>query len=186
MAPEIVLLTQQEVKAAENQIVAVYRSVFTLPPYNEPEENVSGFRESLGRYVSRPGFRCVVARDSPQSILGFACGYASQCGFWWYDTVSSRLRPELAALWFADGFEVVEIAVIPEAQGNGLGGQLHDRLLQGLPYRTALLQNNRDALIPLAMYRQRGWLVLAANFIFPGAEDSCIIMGRHLNVDEPS
>jgi hypothetical protein len=79
-----------------------------------------------------------------------------------------------------DAYQLVEIAVKPTAQGQGIGGRLHDSLLSGLPYQTALLSTLHAETIAYQMYLSRGWKPLIGNFHFPGVSRTYIIMGRKL------
>lgn len=54
--------------------------------------------------------------------------------------------------------EFVELAVLPSHQGRGIGGQLHDTLLAGLPHQRALLATADDATTAAVhLYTKRGW-----------------------------
>jgi ribosomal protein S18 acetylase RimI-like enzyme len=156
--------------------------MFALPPHNETEDDVLRFREQLARHTQRTGFRCVIARDShTASIVGFAYGYTGAPGQWWHDIVVAALGPQTAKEWLTDCFEFVEIAVTPLAQGHGIGGQLHDQLLNGLQYRTAVLSTRQEETFALRLYRNRGWVRLNRDFVFPNGTRPCVIMGYDLS-----
>jgi ribosomal protein S18 acetylase RimI-like enzyme len=70
------------------------------------------------------------------------------------------------------------MAVLPEFQGQGIGGQLHDLLLQDLPYRHGLLSTLNEETNATALYRRRGWQVLLEPFQFAGVNRLYRIMGR--------
>ncbi|HEX6383921.1 MAG TPA: GNAT family N-acetyltransferase [Anaerolineae bacterium] len=181
MGIEIVRLPAEALEAEQDQIVNIYREAFGPPPYNEGEAGVRLFAQSLARRVRRPGFRYVAARDKRHGrIVGFAFGYRCRPGQWWHDAVASALEPAAANRWLADAFELVELAVTPAYQGRGFGGRLHDALLTGLPYQTALLSTIQAETVALKLYRRRGWVTLLTDFVFPQGNRSFRIMGREL------
>ena len=142
------------------ELVDVYRPAFTAAPYNEDETSVARFRdEQLATHAGREGFRCVVAREGGR-VVGFAYGYTGRRGQWWSDHVAERVPPELAERWLDGHFEFVEMAVHPDHQGKGIGGALHDALLDGLPHDRALLSTWTAEYPARRLYLNRGWQVL--------------------------
>lgn len=177
-------------------LLAIYRSVFTGPPYHESEATVRQFARALEGHVRRPGLKFVVAvaqegaagdagvakADRPaEDVAGFGYGYTSRPGQWWYDAVSKRLDPAANAAWMNDPFEVVELAVRPGYQGQGIGGRLHDVLLEGLPHRTAVLTTAAVETPATHLYRKRGWVILSETFTFPGSSVPYVMMGLRLD-----
>jgi GNAT superfamily N-acetyltransferase len=186
-APGIVIeaLDAKQVEANRHAILAVYRAAFAAPPYNEGLAEVSRFAAALPPHSQRPGFRCVVAREATTAhIAGFAYGYASQAGQWWYDTLAQQFTAQQRAEWLNDPFEFVELAVSPVMQGYGIGGKLHDALLTDLPHVTALLSTYQGDTSAMQLYRRRGWVILHENFVFPSTDPSSdkpfVIMGLRL------
>lgn len=170
-------------------LLEIYRAAFTGPPYHESEATVRQFARALEVHVHRPGLKFLVALVGgeaadeavtdrpPEDVAGFAYGYTSRPGQWWYDTVSSRLDRAVKAAWMDDPFEVVELAVRPAFQGQGVGGRLHDALLRGLPHRTAVLSTIASETAAMHLYRKRGWVILIEDFTFPGSDLPYAIMG---------
>lgn len=178
MTLQILVLSQQELTEVRGQILAVYQATFAEPPYFEKEEDVARFAESLTRHAQRAGFRCCIAEDSATGqLLGFAYGYTSQTGQWWHDTVARALSQETIAAWLNGAFEFVELAVIPQMQGQGIGSRLHDALLADLPHRTAVLSTYQAEIPALHLYRRKGWLTLLQDYFFPGDDRRMVIMG---------
>jgi ribosomal protein S18 acetylase RimI-like enzyme len=136
-----------------DRIFAVYDAVFGRFP------DKADWREQLfDRDRKRDGFRLVLALDG-ERVRGFAWGYRGERGQHWPDLVA-RTLPELPAEWFRDHFELVELAVDPDARRKGLGGGLHDALLDGLTGR-ALLGTVLAVDDPaLRLYKSRGWSTL--------------------------
>ncbi|GAB3945570.1 hypothetical protein GCM10029976_071570 [Kribbella albertanoniae] len=114
--------------------------------------------DQLPTHAGRDDFRLVAARD--ESVLGFAYGVTGWPGQWWSDRIAAAIPAELAAEWIGGHFEVVELAVIPEAQGRGLGAALMTALMDGLPHRKALLTTYVDDRAAPRLYRRLGWQVL--------------------------
>lgn len=152
-------------------LAAVYNSAFG--------EDSTLFLDMYERHVGREGFRLVVARDADR-IVGFAYGYQGSAGQWWHDMVRAAMTPEMAWEWMDGSFEVVELAVRQGRQGQGIGGALHDVLLQGVPNRTAVLSTQQRQSNALHLYRKRDWQVLLDNFLFPGGNQPWLIMGKRL------
>jgi ribosomal protein S18 acetylase RimI-like enzyme len=113
-------------------------------------------------------------------MVGFAYGYTTGPGQWWHEQVARAMPPEQIVRWLSGAFELVEFAVTPHAQGLGLGSQLHDSILRGLPNRTAVLSTMQSETVALKLYRKRGWVALLQNFIFPGGARTYLIMGKDL------
>lgn len=181
MRIRLLTLGPQEIKYWTEQILDVYRQAFEAPPYNTQEEGVQSFGLVLPRHSLRSGFRFHAAYDEEtQQIAGFIYGYTSRPGQWWHDTIREAMPQAMACEWFQDTLELVELAVQPGAQGCGLGGWLHDTLLQNTPHRTALLSTYDGETNGMQLYRKRGWLPLLPHFYFPGGDKPMSIMGRQL------
>ncbi|MET7277756.1 GNAT family N-acetyltransferase [Kribbella sp. NPDC005582] len=115
--------------------------------------------EQLPKHAARDDFRLVAARTDGK-VVGFAYGFTGWPGQWWSDRIIAAVPAELAAEWIGGHFEVVELAVIPEAQGQGIGAALMTELMAGLPHRKALLTTYADDRTAPRLYRRLGWQVL--------------------------
>lgn len=174
-------LSATELGFVREEIIHVYREAFSLPPYDRNEIDVRGFAHSLARHTQRKDFRCCVATEHPGGrVLGFVYGYTSEPGQWWHDIVARALDPTTIQQWLSGAFEFVELAVLPSAQGQGIGGKLHDTILEGLPHRTAALSTYQTETTALQLYRKRGWIPLLQNFFFPNTSHPFLILGLHL------
>jgi GNAT superfamily N-acetyltransferase len=147
------------------RLAQVYRAAFCVPPYDEPPGSAERFAaEQLPAHARRAGFRLVAASEAPDDptaeVLGFAYGYTGERGQWWSDRVSRLAPADVVDTWLGGHFEVVEVAVLPAAQGRGLGGRLHDALLDGLPHERAMLTTYRVDRPAPRLYRRKGWRVL--------------------------
>jgi ribosomal protein S18 acetylase RimI-like enzyme len=100
-----------------------------------------------------------VSRDAGK-LTGFAYGFTGHRGQWWSDRVAAAVDPELADEWIGGHFEVVELAVIVEAQRQGLGAALMTALMADLPNRRALLTTYVDDRPAPRLYRRLGWKLL--------------------------
>jgi GNAT superfamily N-acetyltransferase len=128
---------------------------------------VVSFADTLRRHANYPGFFAFGAFNLRHRLVGFSYGYLSQPGLWWREQVIASLSPQQREDWFADAFEFAELHVHPSAQGNGLGGQLHDRLIASQSaHRTALLSVMHRSERARQLYASRGWQVLIAELRF--------------------
>lgn len=171
-----------EVADLSAQVWEAYREVFADPkPYAQWLET-----EYL-RHSARPGHRLVVAErrpsvaaelsvppvDSGGSVVGFAWGSLGDRGQYWSDLVAADM-PEVAREWIGGHFEVVELGVVPQARGLGLGARVFDTLLDGISGR-ALLETHDDPTSPaMRLYTSRGWQPLGVRE--PGRQ----VLGIHL------
>lgn len=169
--------------ALRDQLASVYHDAFSAPPYREAANEAAVWaREGLPRHATRPGFRCVVAREGAVDgpVVGFAYGYTGGPGQWWYEQVARLLGPALAAEWATNYYAVVDLAVRPAMQGRGIGGRLHDALLAEQPHRTALLSTACEETTALQLYRSRGWQTLRAGVTLAGSALPLRVMGLRL------
>lgn len=182
---ETILLPASQVVLLVEQLSAVYRAAFGGPPYYRKSQEVAEFARALPLLTQRPDFRCAGALDAGNGeITGFAYGYRSLPGQWWYDHVARAMGSEMAAEWLSDAFQVAEVAVAPEHQGQGTGGALHDLLLAGVTQSRAVLSTMAVETVAHVLYRHRGWQVLLDRFLFPGVPRSYAIMGLNLQASK--
>jgi GNAT superfamily N-acetyltransferase len=171
-------LTDQQTEALQGQIVSIYRDAFGARPYYKAEEEVVDFARSLPQHVRREGFCVAVATDHrTDEVVGFAYGYADTPDQWWHVQVAQVMDSRIATKWLSDSFRLAEMAVTPQAQGQGTGGLLHDHLLGGLSYQKALLSTMAAETNAYRMYLKRGWVVLLNEIYFPGVTRPYRIMG---------
>ncbi|NIM94498.1 MAG: GNAT family N-acetyltransferase [Anaerolineales bacterium] len=178
-------LTNRQLDAFQDHLVRIYRDAFSVFPYFEEDAEVEDFARSLPLHVESEGFRIVVAlRDPSEQVVGFAYGLANTTDQFWYKRVAKAVEPWVLTEWLRGSFRLVEMAVTPEAQGQGIGGLLHDHLLIGLSYRKAVLSTLAAETSAYWMYLKRGWRVLLDDYFFPGVARPYRIMGLELGGGE--
>ncbi len=181
---EIVELKAKEIPAIREDLARVYREAFAEPPYNEGEAEADQAMQSLlSQHARRDGFRLFVAREGSQ-IVGFSYGYRGQPGQWWHDLVSKKLSPQDRQKWLSNCFEFVELAVLPSFQDREIGGKLHDALLAGLPYRTAVLSTYSGENRARHLFHNRGWKTLVEDLTLPGSHVPMVVFGLELKPQE--
>ena len=125
--------------------IAVYGEAFARPPYSDPDRGTEIRQRIRETHAQRPGFRLLVALAGPERVVGMAYGYHGSNGQWWHDTVVKALEPQTAAEWLGDSYELVEIAVHPAVQGQGIGALLVEELLAPRREATCVLSTRTDS-----------------------------------------
>jgi len=148
------------------RVGAVYGTVFETDP--------AEFRDTIyPRHGGYEDFTLVLAEQAGE-LLGFAYGYTGRRGQWFSDRVAEEL-PEVAGVWIGAHFEFVELAVLEQARGRGLGRRLHDTLLGTTTSDRALLSTWNEDRPAMHLYRSAGWKLLSDRFLGERA-----LMGRTL------
>ncbi len=178
---EIARLSAASLAPLADQLVPVYHAAFAEPPYRRDAAQTRAFAGSLTGHMLRRDFRCCLAHESATgAITGFTYGYSGEPGQWWHDIVAAAMGQATVETWLMGSFEFVELAVMPAAQGRGIGGRLHDALLEGLANRTAVLSTIQQETAALQLYRKRGWVELVRDLAFPGVAEPYLVMGIDL------
>jgi ribosomal protein S18 acetylase RimI-like enzyme len=165
----IVPLAAEDALAQRNELAEIWADV-------TPDR----LEEILPRHAGRDGFRFLVAEEG-EKLAGFAYGYFGGPGQWWHDVVASAMAAEEQERWLAPGhFEFVELHVRRKLRRRGIGGALHDALLDGLPSRTAVLSTQSDNEPALALYLGRDWQIVLAGVSFAPGGRPYDILGRDL------
>lgn len=171
-------LTAEQIRARREEILGVYQRAFSCSDAR---------RDSFGAFLDEAlrdyaGVRVLAALDAgdderePGRLLGFLYGYAYERGHWWPDQVGPALQAAGHGDWERDAFEVVELAVAPEAQGRGIGGALLAALLDGLAQRHVLLATDQDN-PARQLYRRCGLVELVADFRYSPEGDPVVLLG---------
>lgn len=169
-------LSADEVLGAQRaEVEALWRRVF-------PQTTDERFAEILPRHATRSAFSFVAARTADGSLAGFAYGYEGGPGEWWHDLVAAALRAEERADWLAPGhFELVELQVAPELEGQGIGGSLHDALLATARGRAAVLSTEVSNARARGFYHRRGWQTLVDEIDFGAGYAPFVVLGKRLD-----
>jgi ribosomal protein S18 acetylase RimI-like enzyme len=135
--------------------------------------------EIFPRHAGREGFRAVAAREGGR-VTGLAYGYLGGPGQWWHDRVAAAMSRQQRERWLRPGhFELAELMVATRARRRGLGGELHDAVLEGLASATALLSTQPDNEAALALYHGRGWEVVVDS-VDLAAPVPYLVLGKEL------
>jgi ribosomal protein S18 acetylase RimI-like enzyme len=146
-----------------------------------PQTSRERFDEILPRHAEREGFRCVVATDEAERLVGVAYGYRGAPGEWWRDAVAKAMGPALAERWLGPGhFELVELLVRPEVRRHGIGTHLHEAVLKGITGTTAVLSTQVDNEPALALYLRCGWEVVVPELRFTTDGEAYSVLGLDL------
>jgi ribosomal protein S18 acetylase RimI-like enzyme len=168
-------LDRERFRGLAVEAAAVYGAAMHRSP-----EVVIQRRDIIGTHTSYRGFVAAGAFDTASMLVGFGYGYLGASGQWWHDVVAAALGRNAAKRWLRDGFELAELHVLPDHQGNGLGRRL---LLDVLGRATAshAVLSTPDVESPArALYRSHGFEDLLCDFYFPGSSEAYAIMGADL------
>ena len=174
-----------EFRAAIRELVAVYAAAM-----NPPERTLSGRESIMERHAASPRFRGLTAFVDGR-LAGFSYGFHGENGQWWHDMVAAALAtrsrgasPAQPAAtpreWLDDSFEVAELHVMPDRQGQGIGRSLLLSLTSGRTERTAVLSTADAPTRARRLYRGVGFTDLLTDFRFSGIEPPYAVMGAAL------
>jgi len=156
----ITVLDRDSALAIAHELGEVYAAAFGAPGYDEDNADATMFAtEMLPKHSARDDFKLVAAEQGGR-VVGFAYGFTGRRGQWWADRVADAVGPDLAAEWIGGHFEVVELAVLPDAQRQGIGTALMQELMRDLPNARALLTTYADDRPAPRLYRRLGWRLL--------------------------
>lgn len=169
----MIIEVRNDVDGIQDELVEVFQRAFGA---KEGDEGLTLFRDDqLIRHPQREDFKLALARDKEkQQITGFAYGYTGRAGQWWTERMRERVPEELYAQWFEGHFEVVEVAVHPDHQRQGIGAAVLETLLRDLPHDRALLTGARHDTPARRLYLRTGWQPLQ------DVDDDATLMGKTL------
>jgi len=174
---EILRFDGSDAKALHGDVVDIYRSVFTQPPFDDSEREVGWFDQEFGGDVELPGFRCFVARAEGRTV-GFAYGFRTfDTEPWndWYAEVLNAVGPTVADEWIRGQYAVGWFALLPDHRGQGLGSRLHDELIASAqPTRWWLVTHDLDT-PARRLYGQRGWVEIGRGPLGWGRADRLVL-----------
>lgn len=185
---ELQFWSADQMAARLPDVMTVYRRAFLDLHERDPARAEAERTAHARSHVHRPGLRVVAAvahdPDLPPErapLVGVGYGHPGARGQWWHDTIVAALPPEAATQWFSDVFEIVELHVLPEYQGHGLGRRLLRSLLDGSGRRTAALSALELPESPARrLYAAEGFRPLLENFTFAGGDIAYAVLVKQL------
>ena len=132
------------------------------------------------RHSTYPGFAALGALDPADHLLGFGYGHTDEPGQWWHEQVAPALARAGHAQWLAGSFVLVELHVLPEHQGRGIGRRLLTSLLAGRDEPRALLSTDDEETPARGLYRRAGFTDLLTGFRFTTTTRPYAVMGAVL------
>ena len=158
--------------------IAVYAEAFAEPPYSDPDRGKEIRKRLRDVHCLRRGFQAFAAIEGHGEVVGMTYGYCGAPGQWWHDTVAATLPRESAWAWLSRSYELVELAVEPVRQGQGIGSALVECLLHGREEDTCVLSTRTDSRAH-NLYQRLGFeIVTTMRFVPDGA--AFYIMGKRL------
>ncbi len=175
--PRLVDLTAEQLRPLLGEAIDVYVTAMRYPPGAARQRSPMWMEHML-----RAGWRCTAA-FSDDELIGIAYGYRGAPGQWWHDEVRRGLLDadaDLAEHWLSDYFELTELHVHPDAQGQGIGDRLLHQLLSRVDATKVLLSTPEGPTRAWRLYRNTGFGDLLRNYRFTGDPRPFAVLGRHL------
>jgi ribosomal protein S18 acetylase RimI-like enzyme len=151
---------------------------------NYESEVVELRRGFIAAHTQRTGFKAVATMDGDR-VVGFGYGYHGAPGQWWHEQVRAGLDEATYEQWMGEDFELVELHVLPRAQGHGLGQAQLVELLDGVPRRTVVLSTPEGESRAWRLYRRLGFADILRDHQFLGDDRPFAVLGRTLPLDPP-
>jgi ribosomal protein S18 acetylase RimI-like enzyme len=184
----VVDLTPDDLAARLDEALTVYVHAMGYPP-----GTVRQRRPMWVEHSRRPGWHAAAALGPDRSLWGIAYGYPGARGQWWFEEVRRGLLAggaagrELAGAVLDDYFELTELHVRPDVQGDGLGEALARRLLAHPANRHVLL-STPEADPPTrawSLYRRLGFTDVLRHHRFTSDPRPFAVLGRTLPLEPP-
>lgn len=132
------------------------------------------------RHSTYPGFAVLGAFDPEDRLVGFGYGHTDAPGQWWHEQIAPSMLRAGHAPWLDGSWVLVELHVLPEHQGRGIGTELLLALLGARGEARAMLSTD-DAETPARrLYRRVGFTDLLTGFRFSSAHRPYAVMGALL------
>jgi ribosomal protein S18 acetylase RimI-like enzyme len=167
------ILTANEFAPLVGIAAQIYGEAMVRPP-----ELVVQRREIVQSHLSRKGLVAVVASSTDDQVVGFGYGYRGRQGEWWHDIVAEALGRDASKQWLHGAFELAELHVRPNAQGQGVGRRILETVLAQVSESTVVLSTHDRESPARQLYRSLGFRDLLTGFVFPGSSEVYVIMGR--------
>ncbi|HEY0639014.1 MAG TPA: GNAT family N-acetyltransferase [Pseudonocardiaceae bacterium] len=176
----LVAWTTAQLRERLTEALNVYVTAMAYPP-GTAQQRAPMWVE----HMARPNWRCVVALDERDAILGICYGYRGAPRQWWHEQVhkglSEVMPPEALRAWMGDYFELTELHVRPDAQGRGLGEALLRHVLaEPAPAANVLLSTPEGPSRAWRLYLRVGFQELLRDYRFAGDPRRFAVLGRHL------
>lgn len=177
----IVRWSPAQMRARLDDVIAVYKAAFLDEHEDDPVRAARDRATHARRHFDRRDLRAVVAVTPGDEVVGMTYGLPGRAGQWWHDVVAGALPTEEASRWLEDCMEVVELHVLPSHQGLGIGRDLLQELLRGVPQRTAALSAlELPGSRARRLYASEGFVPLLSHFQFPGSGTEYAVLGKEL------
>ncbi|OLF16854.1 GNAT family N-acetyltransferase [Actinophytocola xanthii] len=178
-------LTQDELRVRLSEALSLYVTAMRYPAGTAEQRAPMWLAHML-----RPGWCCVAALDTDDSMVGIAYGYRGANGQWWHEQVRrgivERSGPEYADIWLEDYFELTEVHVRPAAQGRGVGEDLLRRLLSRVDASRVLLSTPEGPSRAWRLYYRMGFTDVLRHYRFTGDPRPFGVLGRTLPLEQPT
>lgn len=177
----IVELTPAQLRGRLNEALELYVSAMRYPANTAPQRAPMWLS-----HVQREGWRCAVALDEDDVLLGIGYGYLGASGQWWHEQVRRGLARAVdqptVDYWLRDYFELTELHVLPAAQGCGIGERVLRTLLSGVTAGKVLLSTPEGPTRAWKLYDRVGFDGLLRNYQFTGDPRPFAVLGLALPV----
>jgi GNAT superfamily N-acetyltransferase len=182
----LVRWSSARMRARLGEVIAVYKAAFLDVHEADPVRAARDRMAHARRHTERRDLRVVAALTGDDDLVGITYAMPGQDGQWWHDVVAAALPPAAAAHWLEDCLEIVELHVLPDYQGQGIGRALLRELLRDVPHRTAALSalelpDSRAR----RLYASEGFVPLLSDFRFPGSFTPYAVLGKELPPPAP-
>lgn len=176
-------LSPAEFRARLPEALDIYVSAMRYPPGTADQRAPMWLTHML-----RDGWRSRCALDAEGRLAGLAYGYRGLPGQWWHEQVRKGLAEDRGrnpgasrpADWLTDYFELTELHVRPQSQGNGIGEDLLRMLLADVPQPRVLLSTPEGPTRAWRLYRRLGFEDVLRDYHFAGDPRPFAILGRTL------
>lgn len=173
--PHIQTWSGQQFGARVDEAMDIYVRAMQYPGYTGSQRAVTA-----RRHTANEGFACRAALAADDTLIGFGYGYTTRPGQWWHDLVYKAMTRDAAADWLAESFELSELHVLPDYQGQGIGRRLLTSLAEGIAHRAMLLSTPDSDTRAFRLYRHVGFVDLARHYLFPGDSRPFAVLGARL------
>jgi GNAT superfamily N-acetyltransferase len=163
-----------------DELIRVYKEAFLDVFEDDPQRAAADRRLHVAGHLQRTDVRVLGALDG-ERLVGMTYAVPGRRGHWWHDVVWSSLPSAQAQEWLSDVVEIVELHVLPQWQGRGIGRRLLRTVLADAPQRTAALSALDDPTLPARhLYAAEGFAPLLEGFRFPGGLTRYAVLAKRL------